>query len=480
MPKRSVVYRRPPAADAAPDSALLRRFDAIRTEFEVPADFPPDVLAEAAVAATGWRRPDRDDSQVPFVTLDPPGSMDLDQAMCLERSGTGFRIRYAIADVPAFVALGGALDRDTRGRGETIYAPDRRTPLHPPQLSEAAASLLPGQPRPAHVWDFALDADGQETRVDLYRSIVVSSARLDYPGVQAQIDAGTAADAMILLREIGERRIDAERRRGGASLPMPSQEVIETAPGRFELRFRPPVPAEEWNAQLSLLTGMAAARIMLSGGMGLLRTMRAPDPQVLQAFRAEATSLGVPWPAELAYGEFLRGLDRGNPVHLSLIHEATRLFRGAGYTAFDGAPPAQPDHAAVAAPYAHVTAPLRRLADRFALTVCQQLVDGTPVPDEVRSALPALPELMRAGDHRAGGVERACTDAVEAAVLSGRIGQQLPATVLDMDGGDAVMVHIADPAIVARATGWAGRGDQVTVVVREANIETSTLRLELG
>ena len=100
----------------------------------------------------------------------------------------------------------------------------------------------------------------------------------------------------------------------------------------------------------------------------------ARRPRRSTRFRREARGLGAEWPEGLPYGEFVRGLDRTDPRHLALIHEATALFRGAGYTAFDGEPPEQPEHAAVAAPYAHVTAPLRRLVDRFGLVVCEAAV----------------------------------------------------------------------------------------------------------
>ena len=170
---------------------------------------------------------------------------------------------------------------------------------------------------------------------------------------------------------------------------MPEQQVTARDDGGFTLEFRPPVPAEEWNAQVSLLTGMAAATMMLDAGVGVLRTMPAPTPEAVERFRRAARGLGAEWPEEVPYGEFVRGLDRTNPRHLALIHEATALFRGAGYTAFDGEPPEQREHAAVAAPYAHVTAPLRRLVDRFGLVVCEAACRGADVPDAVRAALPA-------------------------------------------------------------------------------------------
>ena len=340
----------------------------MRAELGLSLDYPADALAEAEqVAAAPPDLPGRDETALPFFTVDPAGSMDLDQAMHLERDGDGHHLRYAIADVPGFVRLGGALDRVTRERGQTVYCPDVRVPLHPEVLSEGAASLLPDAVRPAFVWDLRLDGAGALTSAEVYRAMVRSVERLDYVAVQAAIDAGTDDDRFLMLREIGERRIAQERERGGASLPMPEQQVTARDGGGFTLEFRPPVPAEEWNAQVSLLTGMAAATMMLDAGVGVLRTMPAPTPEAVNRFRRAARALGTEWPEDLPYGEFVRGLDRTNPRHLALIHEATALFRGAGYTAFDGELPEQREHAAVAAPYAHVTAPLRRLVDRFGL-----------------------------------------------------------------------------------------------------------------
>ena len=433
--------------------ALTDRFAAVRAELGLSLDYPADALTEAEqVAAAPRGLPERDETAVPFFTVDPPGSMDLDQAMHLERDGDGHRIRYAIADVPTFVRLGGALDRVTRERGQTVYCPDVRVPLHPEVLSEAAASLLPDAVRPAFVWDLHLDAAGLLTSAQVYRAMVRSVERLDYSQVQAAVDGGTDDQRFLLLKEIGERRIAQERARGGASLPMPEQQVTARDGGGFTLEFRPLVAAEEWNAQVSLLTGMAAARMMLDAGVGVLRTMPAPTPEAVAWFRRVARGLGAEWPQDVPYGEFVRGLDRSNPRHLALIHEATALFRGAGYTAFDGEPPAQAEHAAVAAPYAHVTAPLRRLVDRFGLVVCEATCRGAEVPDAVRAALPQLAELMRDSDRRARAAERSCADATEAAVLHGREGETFGAIVIDhTDKG--MEVQLVDVPVISRVTG---------------------------
>jgi exoribonuclease R len=472
MAQRRVRFRGAP--EQAASARLDHVFDVIRTELGVPAAFADDVLEAAAASAAAPQLPTDDQSDLPFFTIDPVGSTDLDQAMHLERDGSGFRVRYAIADVPGFVPPGGPVDLEARRRGQTLYAPDRRTPLHPPVISEEAGSLLPGQRRPAFVWDMRLDAEGELRSADVRRAMVRSVDRLDYDSLQAQVDAGRADERIGLLREVGERRIALESARGGASLPMPEQEV-EVDGDHYRLRWRPPSAVEDWNAQISLMTGMAGADIMLAGQVGILRTMPEPDHRALARFRRQAHALGARWPAEQSYGGFLRSLDRQDPRHLALVHEATALFRGAGYTPFDGAVPETTGHAAVADQYAHVTAPLRRLVDRFGLVVCEALCQDRVVPSWVREALPALPGVMSASDQLANRLERACTDAVEAAVLAHRVGQTFEAAVVDVghpaDSGPHGVVQLTEPPVLAPVTGDVQLGATLHVRLVAADVD---------
>lgn len=146
--------------------------------------------------------PDIDSTAIPFITIDPAGASDLDQALHLERREHGYRIWYVIADVPAFVAPNGPIDAEVRRRGQTIYAPDGRIPLHPTVISEDAASLLPGEVRSAFVWSFELDAAANVTAVTVARERIRSIRQCDYAEVRHGIDAGTASDSLPLLREV--------------------------------------------------------------------------------------------------------------------------------------------------------------------------------------------------------------------------------------------------------------------------------------
>ena len=99
-------------------------FGPLRAEFSLPESFGPDVLAEAEAAVLdplASAGPREDATDLPFVTIAPPGSKDLDQAMVVERTARGFRVHYAIADLASFVPPGGALDRESRLRGQTVY-----------------------------------------------------------------------------------------------------------------------------------------------------------------------------------------------------------------------------------------------------------------------------------------------------------------------------------------------------------------------
>src|SRR5690606_5455454 len=102
-----------------------------------------------------------------------------------------------------------------------------------------AASLLPDALRPALLWTIDLDAAGEGVAVDVHRARVRSRAKLDYAGVQADVDSGRADPMWAVLREIGELREIRERRRGGISLPLPEQELrIEDGAWIIEFRAR--------------------------------------------------------------------------------------------------------------------------------------------------------------------------------------------------------------------------------------------------
>ena len=311
--------------------------------------------------------------------------------------------------------------------------------------------------------------------------MVRSVERLDYEGVQC---GGRRRHrrrvGCSLLKEVGERRIALKQARGGANLPMPEQEVTMQDGTATWLGFRPPVPAEDWNAQISLLTGMAAADDHAAGPRRHpAHHAAAGRAATLARFRRQAAALGVTGREGMPYGEFLRTLDRERPA--STWPSSTRRRRCSAAPAtrpFDGEVPDAADARGGRRPVRPrdgAAAPARR-----------------PVrPGRVRGAVPrrrgagvgprglaSLPEVMARSDRVAAAVDRACTDAVEVASLQHLVGQTFRAVVVDArkDGG---LIQIAEPAILAPLTGPAPAGSEVTARLVEADLGRRVLRFEL-
>ena len=431
-------------------------FARIRTELDVPDRFPPAVLDEATSAVAALDDETRTDARhIPFVAVDPPGSTDLDQAFAAERLDDGYRVHYAIADVGAFLQPGGAIDVEARRRGSTLYSPDSRAPLHPPVLSENRASLLAGTDKPCLLWTIDLDPEGDPTSWHLERAVVRTRAAISYVEAQAHIDQGSEpaesapSENLALLSVIGRLRQEQERKRGGISINLPAQEIVERD-NSYALEFDLTIPVEGWNAQISLLTGIVAGRTMIDAGVGILRTLPPPRERAVGQLRHTARALDLDWPQAMSYADFVRHLAPNSPARNAFLLQSTRTLRGAGYLGFNGERPEHPEHGAIASVYAHVTAPLRRLVDRFGNEILLALMAGSEPPAWALEALDELPSLMGRARQRESALERSMVDFAEAIVLEPHIGEVFTGHVVDVDSKRGrASVQIAEPAIVA-------------------------------
>ena len=290
-------------------------------------------------------------------------------------------------------------------------------------------------------------------------------------GGRGALDAGAGGEQLELLRELGELRLALEAARGGVSLSVPEQEVVATE-DRWQLEFRATLPVEDWNAQLSLATGMAAASLMLTAGIGVLRTLPPARDGSLAKLHRTAGALGITWPRDEAYPACVRRLDGSVPAHAAMLNACTLLFRGAGYQAFRGTIPEQPLHAAIAAPYAHVTAPLRRLVDRYTGEICVAICAGQEVPDWVSQSMAGLPAEMDNSNRRARKYERGVVDLVEAMVLAPQLGHTFTGTVLEVDPDDDLgVLQIPEPAVEAKVKGAElVLGEQVSATLVAADL----------
>lgn len=464
---------------------LIESFESVRQELDVPVSFQPHIAQSAADSialgprlAEGRKLQAQDHTQLPLITIDPPTSTDLDQAFYATRTEGGYRVFYAIADLAVYVQPRDLVDVEARKRGVTLYSPDHRASLHPECINEQASSLLANQTRHAMLWQIDLDEQANQLNAHLGRALVSSKAKLSYRECQTAIDDPSAAskqsldhrETLLLLEEIGEKRIALEIERGAISLQLPSQE-IERHNGQYRLIYDATLPIERWNAQISLLAGMAAAEIMVDAGCGLLRTLPPLDPATVNDVRNLANALDISWPQQISYPDRMRSLDPSNGRQAALLSRAARSFRGAGYEAFTNAElPENQLHGAVAARYSHVTAPLRRLCDRFSNEIVVAACAGQEPPQWALEALEDLPALMNKARNKDSSLDRAMIDLLETFTLRDRIGESFEAIVLSHTRYGAKIL-LRDPAIVAFVKTQPELGTKIAIKLTSVDVK---------
>ena len=526
-----VPHLRIPSSVAAinPDTEqVLQAFSSLETEFGIPASYPAPAEQEASEYRLSIDELNADVSKLlvtdslpnelefrgrryltrwlsdDFVTIDPATSKDLDQAVFVQKISDGYQVKYAIADVAAFVDPLGAVAEESWKRGVTTYGPLASTGLHPADLAEYAGSLLPGVFRPAVVWEIELDSAGKVLASAVTRGLIKSIAKLSYQQVQDAIDSPESNPNLLpfssifeTIKTVGLLREQREAKRGGASLNVPEQNIEVTDSEHFKLSFRQVLPIESWNSQFSLLAGFAAARMMVAAQVGMLRTLPPADERDIEKLRRTAFALGIEWRSEVSYPELLASLDPSNSKHVSFQNQATSLFRGAGYQLLHLTEEPAQKHSALANYYAHVTAPLRRLADRYVTEVClviSQLEREDAevsqkrvlemLPEWVISGLAELPQVMMASTRAANSYTKAAVELVEAALVRQFLGKLVSATIIEVNEkkpyrGELILSELAVRARVKESSNQAlPLATEILAVATEADLATRKVQFE--
>lgn len=450
--------------------ALRDGLAAIREQYKLPAGFlaaAEDEAVAAAVRVPTWHV---DRTTVPFVTLDPLSATDLDQAFAIESSGADLLLHYAIADVGWFVAPGGAIDQEAWLRGVTVYLPDGKVSLYPPRLSEGAASLLPDGPRPAILYTVRVDPDGNARLDGVERAMIASRAKLGYATVKdSDLPPGFA--------DLSRRIEAAENRRGAARIDPPQQQVIPLPGGGYALDFRPMSAIEQANAALSLAANLAIADMLMAAKTGLFRVMAEPGKRAISRLRHTAKALGLDWPSNMKLEEREKSLDPNDKRDAAFMFAIRRAGSGARYAPF--ATDERPWHAAMAATYAHGTAPLRRLADRYVNEAALAVANGRPVPDWVAEAFAILPDVMNRAESRAAQVDGAVIELAEAVALECRVGDRFEGRVVDIDERGAKVQLCTEVVVTRLPVDGLDLGQQVMLQLVEDIPARRLIRFEL-
>jgi ribonuclease R len=424
----SVELTEPPSLHAQPvgrvvevlgeiDDAGMEIEIAVR-KFEVPHQFSPETLGQAAALPDRLRPADRrqriDLTDVPLVTIDGEDARDFDDAVYCEpfRRGRGqnakegWRLLVAIADVSHYVRPGEALDSDAYERATSVYFPRRVIPMLPEKLSNGLCSLNPDVDRLALVCDMLVDAEGEVTAYQFYPAVMRSHARLTYTEVAALLANTRGPEAvrraellphLLHLHEVYRALLKARARRGAVDFETTETQIVCDADGRIE-RI---VPRTRTDAHRLIEEAMLAANVCAAdfvagaGHPALYRVHEGPTPEKRLALQNQLRALGLglhlsdePSPGEMAaIAEATKERPDAPQIHMMLL----RSMQQALYTADNAG------HFGLAYPaYTHFTSPIRRYPDLLVHRVIKALL-GKKRYQISLAATVALPPPPRKG-----------------------------------------------------------------------------------
>ncbi len=411
----------------------------------IPHVFPEDVLSEGELAAKLALSEDKreDLRHLPIVAIDPADARDHDDAIWAEPDGQGgFRAVVAIADVSFYVRPGGALDKEARKRGNSVYFPDRVVPMLPEVLSADVCSLRSGEDRAAMACHLTIDAAGVVKDWRFTRAIVRIAEVIAYEEAQARIDgtdnSSPGVDIAVLqnLWAAWRALAAAREKRDPLNLELPERRVVLDEKGRIaEICLRERLDAHRVVEDFMIAANVAAAKALESKVAPVVYRLHEPPSREKLVNLKDYLST---FDRKLALGQvitpslFNRLLkDIADEAEKALIMEAVLRSQTQAYYG-----PRNLGHFGLAlGSYAHFTSPIRRYAD---LLVHRALVDAfhleQPAPkaklppssglsDRDRADLERISDAISAAERRAMEAERETIDRYVAAWLASRVGE---------------------------------------------------------
>jgi ribonuclease R len=428
-------------AEVGPQQAVELAIEA----YELPQEFPKEVLAEAAKVAKlppKKKLAEREDLRdIPLVTIDGEDARDFDDAVWAQATKTGYRLIVAIADVASYVTPGSALDVEARKRSTSVYFPRRVLPMLPEALSNGMCSLKPEEERLCLCCELLIDKLGQIKKSRFFKGLMRSARRLTYDQVWAAVGRGDEAvrerlapvlPQLECLYELYQVMAVARRARG--ALDFEGQEVRFSFNEKGEVEAVAPYERNDAHRLIEecmIAANVAAARFLKKHKIPTLyRIHPGPSPTRYEDARVYLGELGIDLPPHdrLSSTVLSDALQKARARPERALVEAL-LLRLQSLAVYH---PECTGHFGLAlAEYAHFTSPIRRYPDLVVHRGIHHVLDGGTAKT---FAVPPG-KMFELGQHtsmlerRADEAAREVDERIKAAWMAERIGSEFDGIV---------------------------------------------------
>jgi ribonuclease R len=373
-------------------------------EHELPVDFSPAVLKEAAAipqeVTPSMRRGRKDLRGLPTVTIDGEKARDFDDALSIERIKGGWRLWVHIADVAHYVREESLLDQEAYARGTSVYLPDRAIPMLPEALSNGICSLNPQVDRLTLTAEMDIDKHGSVAKYDIYESVIRSDERMTYTAVKrilADRDPilrkryAELVPRFELMAELMEVLRAKRVRRGSIDFDLPEPEIVLDLQGQMTDIVR----AERNMAHQLVEEFMLAANETVAGHIEELdipliyRVHEEPAEEKMTDLADFLSTIGITLPPsdKLKPRHIQRAVAsvKGTPIEVLVNTVVLRTMKQARYSEENAG------HFGLAAEtYTHFTSPIRRYPDLIVHRIVKNAVRGVYEVEEAVEKLAAM------------------------------------------------------------------------------------------
>lgn len=485
---------------------------AILTECGIPTEFTreetelAEYLAKETVSDTARHR-----VEGVVFTIDSETAKDLDDAISIERSKSGYTLGVHIADVSHYVREKTPLDRAVMSRGTSVYFTDKVIPMLPKCLSNGACSLNPGEDKYALSVFIELSKDGKITNAKIESTVIRSKVKGIYSEIN-EIFEGTASDEITAkysecLESLGIMRelylILAENARLRGSLDLESEEAYIVLDGDgmpTDIIKRQRKDAERLIEQFMLTANEAVATLLYENSIPCVyRVHAAPPEEKREDFAEYASNLGLSVKGITAEGatagDYSALLDEAKErgVGFAVSYAMLRSMSKAEYSEVK-----KPHFGLGIDTYCHFTSPIRRLSDLATHRIIKSALLGDKLPERYRGYAKRAAAAASDTELRAEGAERRIENLYKVIYMKEHIGEVFSARISGVasHGAYALLDNTCEGLIPLAELGSgaifeeknlsvrAGErvyriGDEISVRLTDADVSSGKLRFSL-